>query len=83
MGRDTQEMLDDMNSVVNLAAAAGEGLAQVSDSVMDNLSAFGLAASDAAGALGYSWKLLRESEYGNPGKYTIHDNPERLKGGIK
>lgn len=47
-GWDAQEMLDGMNGVVNLAAAAGEDLAQVSDIVTDNLSAFGLAASDTA-----------------------------------
>ena len=37
-----------MSGVINLAAAAGEDLAQVSDIVTDNLSAFGLKASDTA-----------------------------------
>ena len=47
-GWDAQEMLGGMNGVISLAAAAGEDLAQVSDIVTDNLSAFGLAASDTA-----------------------------------
>ncbi len=47
-GWDAQEMLGGMNGVINLAAAAGEDLAQVSDIVTDNLSAFGLQASDTA-----------------------------------
>ena len=45
---DAQEMLGGMSGVINLAAAAGEDLAQVSDIVTDNLSAFGLRASDTA-----------------------------------
>ncbi|NBI10931.1 phage tail tape measure protein [Colidextribacter sp. OB.20] len=47
-GWDAQEMLNGMDGVINLAAAAGEDLAQVSDIVTDNLSAFGLRASDTA-----------------------------------
>ena len=47
-GWDAQEMLNGMSGVINLAAAAGEDLAQVSDIVTDNLSAFGLRASDTA-----------------------------------
>lgn len=47
-GWDAQEMLSGMNGTINLAAAAGEDLAQVSDIVTDNLSAFGLKASDTA-----------------------------------
>lgn len=47
-GWDAQEMLNGMDGVINLAAAAGEDLAQVSDIVTDNLSAFGLQASDTA-----------------------------------
>lgn len=47
-GWDAQEMLGGMSGVINLAAAAGEDLAQVSDIVTDNLSAFGLQASDTA-----------------------------------
>lgn len=47
-GWDAQEMLNGMDGVINLAAAAGEDLAQVSDIVTDNLSAFGLKASDTA-----------------------------------
>ena len=47
-GLDAREMLNGMDGVINLAAAAGEDLAQVSDIVTDNLSAFGLKASDTA-----------------------------------
>ncbi len=47
-GWDAQEMLSGMPGVINLAAAAGEDLAQVSDIVTDNLSAFGMQASDTA-----------------------------------
>ena len=46
-------LMDDSKSaategVINLAAAAGEDLAQVSDIVTDNLTAFGLTAADTA-----------------------------------
>lgn len=47
-GWDAKEMLNGMDGAINLAAAAGEDLAQVSDIVTDNLSAFGLQASDTA-----------------------------------
>lgn len=47
-GWDAQEMLNGMDGVINLAAAAGEDLAQVSDIVTDNLSAFGLQAANTA-----------------------------------
>ena len=47
-GWDAREMLSGMSGVINLAAASGEDLAQVSDIVTDNLSAFGLKASDTA-----------------------------------
>ena len=47
-GWDAREMLNGMDGVINLAAAAGEDLAQVSDIVTDNLSAFGLQAADTA-----------------------------------
>ena len=47
-GWDAREMLGGMSGVINLAAAAGEDLAQVSDIVTDNLSAFGLQAADTA-----------------------------------
>lgn len=47
-GWDAREMLNGMDGVINLAAAAEEDLAQVSDIVTDNLSAFGLKASDTA-----------------------------------
>lgn len=43
-----KEMLAGMSGMTTLAAAAGEDLAQVSDIVTDNLSAFGLKASDTA-----------------------------------
>lgn len=47
-GWDASEMLSGMSGVINLAAAAGEDLAQVSDIVTDNLSAFSLTAADTA-----------------------------------
>lgn len=47
-GWDAQEMLSGMDGVLQLAAASGEDLAMVSDIVTDNLSAFGLKASDTA-----------------------------------
>lgn len=47
-GWNAREMLDGMQGMTSLAAAAGEDLAQVSDIVTDNLSAFGLKASDTA-----------------------------------
>lgn len=42
------EMLSGMDGVINLAAASGEDLATVADIVTDNLTAFGLKASDTA-----------------------------------
>lgn len=47
-GWDAQEMISGMAGVISLAAAAGEDLAQVSDIVTDNLTAFGLTAADTA-----------------------------------
>lgn len=47
-GWDAQEMLAGMDGVLQLAAASGEDLAMVSDIVTDNLTAFGLKASDTA-----------------------------------
>ena len=47
-GWDAQEMLSGMDGVLQLAAASGEDLAMVSDIVTDNLTAFGLKASDTA-----------------------------------
>lgn len=46
-GFKTQDMLDSLSGVMNLAAASGEDLALVSDIVTDGLSAFGLAAKDS------------------------------------
>lgn len=46
-GWDTNQMLDAINGVVNLAAASEMDLGEASDMVTDYLSAFGLAASDA------------------------------------
>ncbi|MGO3751214.1 MAG: phage tail tape measure protein [Peptoniphilaceae bacterium] len=46
-GWKTNEMLDGLPGVMNLAAASGEDLATVSDIVTDALSAFGLQASDS------------------------------------
>lgn len=45
-GWSASEMLAGMDGVLQLAAASGEDLALVSDIVTDNLTAFGLAASD-------------------------------------
>lgn len=42
------QMISGMNGVMNLAAASGEDLGLVSDIVTDNLTAFGLKASDTA-----------------------------------
>ena len=47
-GWDAQEMLSGMDGVIDLAAASGEDLARVSDIVTDNLTAFGMTASDTA-----------------------------------
>ncbi len=47
-GWDAADMLQGMNGVMQLAAASGEDLAQVSDIVTDDLSAFGLTARDTA-----------------------------------
>lgn len=46
-GWDTQQMLDGISGIMNLAAADGLDLATVSDIVTDALTAFGLKASDA------------------------------------
>ena len=46
-GWDTQQMLDAVDGVVNLAAASEMDLAEASDMVTDYLSAFGLQATDA------------------------------------
>lgn len=45
-GWKAQDMISGMDGVLNLAAASGEDLAMVSDIVTDNLTAFGLKASD-------------------------------------
>ncbi len=47
-GWNAGQMVSGMDGVLNLAAASGEGLANVSDIVTDNLTAFGLKASDTA-----------------------------------
>ncbi len=46
-GWDTQQMLDGIEGILNLAAASGENLGTTSDIVTDALTAFGLKASDA------------------------------------
>ena len=46
-GWDTQQMLDALPGVMNLAAASGEELGAVSDIVTDALTAFGMEASQA------------------------------------
>ncbi len=47
-GWSAEEMMSGMDGVLQLAAASGEDLATVSDIVTDNLTAFGLSASDTA-----------------------------------
>lgn len=47
-GWDTEEMLDGIDGVLNLAAASGEDLGRTSDIVTDALTAFGLEAKDSA-----------------------------------
>lgn len=47
-GWDTQQMMDGLPGIINLAAASGEELGSVSDIVTDALTAFGLSAADAA-----------------------------------
>ena len=47
-GWKTGDMLDGIEGIMNLAAASGEDLANVSDIVTDALTAFGLQASDSA-----------------------------------
>ena len=44
----TEDMLNGLEGIMNLAAASGEDLATVSDIVTDALTAFGLQASDSA-----------------------------------
>ena len=46
-GWKTQDMLDGIEGVMNLAAASGEDLATTSDIVTDALTAFGLSANDS------------------------------------
>lgn len=47
-GWDTKQMLDSIDRVLNLAAASNMDLANASDIVTDEITAFGLKASDAA-----------------------------------
>ena len=47
-GWETSDMLDGISGVMNLAAASGEDLAEVSDIVTDAITAFGLQASDSS-----------------------------------
>ena len=47
-GWKTSDMLDGISGVMNLAAASGEDLGEVSDIVTDAITAFGLQASDSA-----------------------------------
>ena len=44
----TQEMLDGIDGIMNLAAASGEDLAKTSDIVTDALTGFGLSAADSS-----------------------------------
>ena len=47
-GWKTQDMMDGLEGVMNLAAASGEDLASTSDIVTDALTAFGLSAKDSS-----------------------------------
>ncbi len=47
-GWKTEDMLDGIEGIMNLAAASGEDLASTSDIVTDALTAFGLSAKDSA-----------------------------------
>lgn len=47
-GWNAEQMMSGMDGVINLAASSGEDLANVSDIVTDNLTAFGLKAEDTA-----------------------------------
>jgi TP901 family phage tail tape measure protein len=47
-GWKTEDMLDGISGVMNLAAASGEDLATTSDIVTDALTAFGMSASDSS-----------------------------------
>jgi TP901 family phage tail tape measure protein len=47
-GWDAGQMIEGMSGVLNLAAASGEDLATTADIVTDNLTAFGMKASDTA-----------------------------------
>lgn len=47
-GWKTEDMLNGIDGIMNLAAASGENLGQVSDIVTDALTAFGLEAKDSA-----------------------------------
>lgn len=47
-GWDTEEMLDGIGGVLNLAAASGEDLGRTSDIVTDAITAMGMEASDAS-----------------------------------
>lgn len=48
MGWKTQDMLDGIDGIMNLAAASGEDLATTSDIVTDALTGFGLSAADSS-----------------------------------
>ena len=48
MGWKTQDMLDGIDGIMNLAAASGENLATTSDIVTDALTGFGLSAADSS-----------------------------------
>ena len=47
-GWKTQDMMDGLEGIMNLAAASGEDLASTSDIVTDALTAFGLSAKDSS-----------------------------------
>lgn len=64
-GWDTNDMLNSISGVMNLAAASGEDLASVSDIVTDAMTAFGLSADGTSEVLkdGYSKEVSNATRF--------------------
>ena len=64
-GWDTNDMLNSISGVMNLAAASGEDLASVSDIVTDAMTAFGLSADGTSKVLkdGYSKEVSNATRF--------------------
>ena len=67
-GWKTEDMLNGIDGIMNLAAASGEDLATTSDIVTDALTAFGLSASDSTLFCGCAGSSLQQCQY-----ERIHD----------